>query len=470
MPIIGPSYVSSSPNVASGRCVNWFVETTEGKSGRVPAFLKPTPGLTIKFLLEVGEWRGALTFREYMYCVVGAYVYRVAEDLTWTFLGAIGTTNGPVGMATNGAQVLIVDGSSGWIIRTATPELFQITDVDFPAGVTHAAYLDSYFVVAGGNTGYFYHSQVLDGESWDGTEFAAAEGSPDDVVGLIVNQRQLFVIGTETTEIWVTSTNVDFAFERVGSAFIEVGCAAPFSICALDTAVFWVARDKNGAGLVVRCDGYRPQRISDHYIERLLAEAVDLESARAYTFQQGGHSFYVLIWDENTFVYDVSTGFWHEWLSFEHDTGEFLRHRVNGHVYFSGMNLGGDLETGAVYAIDRDERTDNGEIVRRLRQWGPDSVDGRWFIYNELEILIQAGVGLATGQGEQPLVMLRHSNDGGHTWSNQIEMDLGIMGAYMARARKMMLGRARERVWEIAVTDPVLCNIIGERQRVERGK
>lgn len=468
MPIIGPSYVASSSNVAAGRCVNWFVEMTEGKSGRVPSSLRPTPGLTLKTTLGDGPWRGAVDFQDTAYIVSGANVYKMTTAFASTLLGTIGTASGRVGIATNGAQVLIVDGSSGYIIDIETGTLTEIADPDFPRGVTHADYMDGYFVVSGGNLGYFYISAVLDGVAWDGTDFANAEGAPDDVVGHIVDQRQVFVLGKQTTEIFVNTGNADFPLERVSNAFIEVGCVAPHSICKLDTAVFWVAQDTNGSGLVVRCDGYRPQRISDHYIERLISEN-DPAEATAYTFQQGGHSFYVLTFGQMTVAYNVSTGLWHEWLGFDDNTGEFVRHRSAGHIYFAGFNLVGDFENGNIYAIDPNARTDAGDMICRLRRWGPDKADGNWYFFHELEVLLQAGVGIAAGQGSEPIIMLRYSNDGGHTWSAERSMSMGAMGAYTARARAHMLGRARERVYEIRITDPVLCAVIGERQRVTKG-
>lgn len=54
-----------------------------------------------------------------------------------------------------------------------------------------------------------------------------------------------------------------------------------------------------------------------------------------------------------------------------------------------------------------------------------------------------------------PLLMLRWSDDGGHTWSNEYRMDTGKIGEFKKRAIRRRLGRTRDRVYEVSATDPV---------------
>jgi hypothetical protein len=76
-------------------------------------------------------------------------------------------------------------------------------------------------------------------------------------------------------------------------------------------------------------------------------------------------------------------------------------------------------------------------------------------------VVFEPGVGLATGQGADPQAMLRWSNDGGATWSNENWRSIGKGGEYRARAIWRSLGRARDRVYELTVTDPVKRVIVG---------
>jgi hypothetical protein len=63
-----------------------------------------------------------------------------------------------------------------------------------------------------------------------------------------------------------------------------------------------------------------------------------------------------------------------------------------------------------------------------------------------------------------PQVMLRWSDDGGHTWSNEHWTSIGKIGAYGYRAFWRRLGmtmKLRDRVYEISGTDPVKIAIVG---------
>jgi hypothetical protein len=72
-------------------------------------------------------------------------------------------------------------------------------------------------------------------------------------------------------------------------------------------------------------------------------------------------------------------------------------------------------------------------------------------------ILQAAALGII---GRGPQMVLRWSNDGGHTWSNEHPRDCGEAGDYKARVYWNRLGRSRDRVYEITVTDPIPWAII----------
>jgi hypothetical protein len=56
--------------------------------------------------------------------------------------------------------------------------------------------------------------------------------------------------------------------------------------------------------------------------------------------------------------------------------------------------------------------------------------------------------------GRGPLMTLKWSNDGGHTWSDGIDRDCGQPGEYTKRVIWRRLGQARDRVYELSMTDP----------------
>ncbi len=66
--------------------------------------------------------------------------------------------------------------------------------------------------------------------------------------------------------------------------------------------------------------------------------------------------------------------------------------------------------------------------------------------------------------GYTPQAMLRWSDDGGHTWSNEHWVSMGRIGEYGTRAIWRRLGmtlKLRDRVYEVSGTDPVKIDIVG---------
>ena len=127
----------------------------------------------------------------------------------------------------------------------------------------------------------------------------------------------------------------------------------------------------------------------------------------------------------------------------------------------------GDFENGNIYAFDMDVFADNGSIQKWLRSWRAIPAGQNNLVrtaHHSLQLDIEAGVGLNLGQGDDPQVMLRWSDDGGHTWSNEHWMTIGRIGEYFRRVIFRRLGmtlKLRDRVYEVSGTDPVKITIMG---------
>jgi hypothetical protein len=369
-------------------------------------------------------------------------------------------------MADNGIQLFVACNGPSFIYNTTTNVFAQITDPDFPGAVT-VGYLDGYFVFNEPNSQRLWVTQLLDGTSVDPLDFASAEGSPDGVAGIIIDHREAWVFGTNSVEVWYNVGGVDFPLQRIQGAFNEIGCVAPYSIAKLDNGVFWLGADARGQGIVYRANGYTGQRISTHAVEWQIQQYTDLSDAVAYTYQQDGHAFYVLIFPsaDTTWVYDVSTQAWHERAGFTN--GDFTRHRSNCQMSFNNKIIVGDYATGVIYAFDLDTYADNGQIQKWLRSWralptGQNNL--KRTAQHTLQLDCESGVGLNLGQGDDPEVMLRWSDDGGHTYSNEHWSQLGKIGQYYRRVFWRRLGmtlKLRDRVYELSGTDPVKIAIMG---------
>jgi hypothetical protein len=241
---------------------------------------------------------------------------------------------------------------------------------------------------------------------------------------------------------------------------MEVGCAAPHSVAKADNSVIWLTRDDRGQGYVVRANGYTPQKISTPAIEYQISQYSDISDAFAYAYQQDGHLFYVLQFPtgDATWVYDFSTGFWHERANYS--GGVYSRHNSNSYSYYRGRHIVGDVATGNLYELDMDTYTNAGEVIRRLRRTQHLYDERKRVFWHELEVELESGVGLEQGQGVDPQAMLRWSNDGGYTWSNEHWASMGKQGEYGKRVIWRRLGSSRDRVFELVITDPVKCVIV----------
>lgn len=463
-PILGASYVARSVNAADNRMVNLFPEPIP-EGGKEAGFLNRAPGLRLLATVGTGPIRGLWYHNNYLYVVSGTQFYKVSSTYIATLIGVVIGT-GPVSMADNGVQIFIAAGATSYIYNTVTNALGPISDPDFP-GATQVGYLDQYFVFIEPDSQNVWVTSILDGTSIDPLDFEETAGSPDNLVGMIIDHREVWLFGQNSVEVWYNSGGADFPLSRVQGAFNEIGCAATFSIAKMDNSLFWLGADARGRGIVYRANGYSGQRISTHAVEWQIQQYSTISDAIGYTYQQDGHSFYVLTFPtaDKTWVLDLSSNSWHERAGYDSVTGQFTRHRSNCQAVFNNDVVVGDYANGNLYAFDLNVYDDNGVAQRWLRSWraipsGENNL--KRTAHHSLQLDCETGVG--TAGAADPQVMLRWSDDGGHTWSNEHWRSMGKIGQYGYRTIWRRLGmttKLRDRVYEISGTDAVKITIIG---------
>jgi hypothetical protein len=469
---VGPSYTNErSFNIDRQRCVNLFPERNElglAKEGEQFSLLS-TPGLTLRLTLAGGVVRGMWKDSAgRLFAVGGNKLYQISNLFVATERGTLQTSTGIVGMADNGLQLVIVDGANGYYYTYGNTTFTQITDDDF-LGANRVSYQDGYFIFDKPNSGQFYISG-LNTTDLDGLDFATSEGNPDNIVGHISVHRDLWMFNEQTTEIFYNSGDAAFPFTRIDGAFIEYGCAARASIAKDNNTVFWLGRDSSGHGIVYQANGYTPQRISTHPVEQAIQSYSDFTDAVGFCYQSEGHNFYVLNFPtaNTTWVFDSSTGFWHE-RAYTNE-GILERHRANFHAFAFGKHLVGDYANGKIYELSNDVFTDDGTPITRNRTAPHVSSELDRLFHECLQLDVETGVGIdGTGQGTNPMAMLEFSDDGGHSWSNEKWTSLGKIGVRNQRVIWRRLGCARDRVYSITITDPVKVAILGAVIKATKG-
>ena len=463
----GPAYQSRSLSANAQRCVNWFPEF-DPSGGKGTSVLYPTPGLVLKATAGTLV-RGIVAAGDSWLVVSADTLYRVTQTYTVTALLTLVTNTGPVSFAQAGTQAMLVDGAAGYGVDLETFTATRISDDDFPNGSPTCTALGGYFIAHVPGIDTFVISDPFDCFTWNALDNAAAESRNDALAAVNADGRELFLVGTATTEVWVDTGAADFPFERVQGALIEHGTPAPHSLARLPGALFMLAGDIHGDRYAVQCEGYQSRRITTPAIESEWRGYGVISDARTWAYQQDGHAFYVVTFPtaNRTWVYDASTQSWHERMYWKDGTQN--AHRAICHAYLNGVHLVGDRLSGALYALDGNAYSDNGDAVRRIRVSPHVFGEGRRMFAGTFEAFFEPGIGLRTGQGSDPQASLRVSRDGGLTYGVERSRSVGKIGQTQRRARWHRCGSARDMVFELVVSDPVKAVVTGAALEVMQG-
>lgn len=462
IPFALQSYRHPALQISAQRLVNWYPEV-QPPDAKAKVTLLPTPGLSLFATVGDGPLRGMAMLGDNPIVVSATEVYSLGNFGTATLIGTI-ADGATVRMAEGRDQLVIVVPETGQGYYTDGSTVTEITSADYP-GARDVAWIDGYWVfVRNDSTGQFFLSEINDPATYDALDFATAEGNPDPLLAVHVDHREVLLFGPTAIEVWTNTGAADFPFERVGQAYLERGTASADSIAGIAGNVFFLGNDN----VIYALAGYQPRRISTHAIERAIAGFATTADAMATTYEAVGHTFYALTFPTAgyTFVYDVATQAWHERRS-----AGLTYWRCGPVVRAFNRLLAADISDGAqVWQLLEDTYTENSETIEREAVGAPVHADGARAKIMRLEVEMQGGVGLTTGQGSDPQAMLSWSDDGGMTWGNELWRDIGAKGEYKRRVEWRRLGQFREgRVFRLRVTDPVQPVVIAANFDVERG-
>lgn len=511
---VGPSYTTVSPYQDAQECINFYpeIDSTKQAGQRGVVALYPSAGLDIVQVVAAGrEVRGmrALSGGQYLITAIGNKVYKTvvsSGSYVTTEIGTLTTSDGLVSMTDNqsnqvdedgnvyGLYAYLADGENRYIWFASTNTFEQLPATDGPwVGADFVDVVDTYIIYNEPGTQNFGATDYNSPYS-TAAYYGTKDGAPDNLVGLIVDHRQIYLIGEKTTEVWVdvgtqTEGLTTFPFQRVSGTTMQHGTAAPWTVTRYGESFAFLSKDDRGTTIVGQVNGYQFQRLSNHAVEASLI-GYDVSDAFSYAFQILGHEFYVITVPnaQITWVYDNATQMWHKWMDWVNGVG-FVRHRSNCMAFFNNDNFVGGYTDGTLYTIHADTYKNGNDTIRRLRRATHLVADFQRQYFDEFQIQFQPGVGLTdTGfeeflttesgsiltteygdplttdithmQGYDPQAMMRWSDDGGSTWSNEHWKTIGKIGQYKNRCIWRRLGWARDRVFEVVVSDPVKAVIV----------
>jgi hypothetical protein len=459
---VGPAYKSASFMADDEQCINLYPEQIESPAPASPWCLMPCPGFTTLTSVPQAPGRGHYEQGGLTLFIAGFafYEYNVTANTT-TLRGTVQADQFPATFSSNGdagGQIFITSGDQGYIYDVNTHAFTTVLN----SGARFGDYLDGYFLALDATTSTLQISNLLDGLTWNPLLIAQRTAGSDPWKAMKVCNRLIYLLGEQTSEVWWNDGSFPFPFAPIQEAFMEQGIGAPFSLALLESdnvgSLLWVTNNAQGRGMVVRTNGYTPGRVSTHAIEFALQGYSDTSDIIADGYQEQGHPFYVMTapTGDQTWAYDARTSLWHERASWDIVTG--TKHASRG-MWFSNtgtQNLSLDRNTGAIYTMATTIYTDvGGAVMRRVRQPPRLSFGQKRFTTNFLQIVMDVGQGLITGQGDDPTLMLQSSRDGGKTFSAERWKSAGAIGRWDTRVVWHQLGQARNRVDRFVMTDPV---------------
>lgn len=491
---VGQSYTAPDPSQDRQQTLNYYVELSQDEKSKTPSALLGCPGQSPLFSVSDssagGEVRGCWVLpggtRAIAVCGNNCAMIEMTVPATQTSIaqfsvtlfGTLLTNNGPVCIRDNGpgGQIVIVDGLYGYTVNiVGAPVLTQITDAGF-LGASRCAFIDGWLIFNEPDSQTFFTTGPTPYTiTFPGAFFALKDSSSDNLVTLMENNRELWLIGERTSEVWYNAGGANFAFSRIPGVAPQIGCSAANSIARLGSSLVWLGSSERGQNVIIQTDQYSYKDISTRAVEAAITSYPQVSDAIGFVYEEEGHLFYVLTFPtaDKTWVYDATSQQWHERASYNSTTGAFHRFRGNCFMNFQNLRMVGDYQSGYMNRMSRSVYTDAGfdpdtglpteePLVARRRSpilWSREN--RKRLFHGSLQVDFAPGVGLQTGQGSDPQAMLRWSDDAGQTFGNEHWTTIGAAGRYRNRALWRRLGQARDRVYEVTVSDPVRRDIVG---------
>lgn len=483
---VGPSYTTQSRLADVEQSKNLYVEHVESGIGKNKSVLYGRPGLSVYVTIPDTPVRCVFYQDGRCFAIAGALFGEITVVTPTTGLftqyGIVSNDTYLATICSNGSgasQLFIVSGGSGYIFTLTTNVFEQIPAVSpvtagnnvFPAYAQSGLFGDGFFLVLQKSSDQMWQSNPEDGLTWSGLNTAQRSTTSDVIQAFAILHRELWLFGSKSTEVWYDAgPPTGFVFQSIPGATIQIG-AFPYSLANIDNGLLWIGQDENGNGMAFRSNGYAGQRISTFAVEYAWSQYSTIADVECFSYQEQGHAFYVVNFPtaNHTWVYDTSTGLWHERDWYNAVTGHYERALPRCHALAFGLHLVGDRQSGNVYLQSLSNYDDNGTQIHRRRRAPHLSQEQQWVYYRDFQLDADVGLGIPSNLGQAPQVTLRWSDDGGYTWSNDYQVGLGRVGQYLTRALWRRLGRSRDRVYEIEIAERTPVRLINAYLTAEKG-
>lgn len=470
---VGPTYRPQSYRAGNEICMNLFPQI-ESAGASTAITLLNTPGLSDFAQSALSPNRGCFAQDGRCFFAIGFAFYELSAAGVLTPRGTIDSDDNPATISSSGDighEIFITSGGNGYIFNLDTSAFTQIADLN---GVAQFGdFLDGFFLCLNTVDSILRISDYADGLTWDPLQFRTRATAGDKWVAMkVVSHTNIWLMGSQTYEVWANLGSSPFPFGPIEGAFYTQGIVAPYSLTVVGTSVAWLTANADGQGCVAMSEQYAPTLISDHGVAVQVQRYGDIADAIGMTYQEDQHLFYCLGFKEadKTWCVDMTTGMWHQRGTSNTGNSSFTAWRPMFHCFAFGKHLVGDHENGKIYQMSTNIYTDGSNgFIQRIRRAPHLNNKRQVMFYDEFALDMDTGVGLASGQGSDPKIAMRWSDDGGKTFGNYLTAYVGKQGEWGAKVQWNALGKGTDRVFEIAMSDPVPYRITNAYLRMHTG-
>lgn len=458
LPLAGPTYENRSYPVDRQITQNFHIDTND--QGGEQAALSPFPGLKPFGTTGAGLPRGFGEHAGVGYKVTGNTLYSFDSSGVATAIGTIPGAN-RCWMRSDGVALVIAYGIGKPITWNGTT-LTTGTDVDLPSADT-VAYINRRVVYDGAGSDLAFAD--LDAAlSVNSANVTTVNTTPGNTLAVETQDQQVIVFTEDGITPYYNSGVSNPPYDTIQNATKNTGLKAVHSV-AKDSRFIYFLDNKLR---VCRYAGLQVQDIGNPSIGRAIAGYSNPESAIGMAFTLDNASFYCITFPGNaTWLYKENIG----WTSLAYGvTG--APHLMNSYMYLYNKHLVEDRRNGDILELDFDTYTDNGEIIQHKR----DTVNfsgktfgkpGALVFWDRVQLVVEGGTSLITGQGSDAKIIMSYSDDFGNTFSPERNISTGQQGEYGYILNWEGLGSAYNRRFRFIMSEPVKCVFISMSADIE---
>lgn len=443
-PVAGPTGGHKSKQYNSEVTQNMYLDRQEtGRTG-----VHDFPGLK-PWSSGIAADRGHHVMNGVLYSLQGTVLYKVASDGVLTSCGTVTGVDRAI-FADDGTNLYFTCNNLLWKYNGTSISNVTQSVVANPSSI---AYINRKFVLSG-DDGLFAVSDVADGDTYNSLKFAEAEAKPDSLIRVYQFMQLVYMMGSLSTEPWYDAGVGDPPLNRQDTALVNVGIAGKHAVCNTDRFMYWLGDDKK----VYQCVGANARPVQDPPTAYSIDRMTNISDCIASAFVMNGQDFVLFTFptENKTLMFSETLSYWVK-MSTGVTGGRWM---ANAMTNCYGKTLASDYRNANIYQLDYNTYTDNSDARLRIRTFPVFTSDflqdpGKSITITRVTLNMETGVGLATGQGSAPVLLCQFSNDGGHTWQEEIPVSMGINGNYYANADIYGFCTGRKIRLRIKCTDPV---------------